>query len=231
MSHRRILVVAALPDDEVLGPGGTIAAAAERGDHVIVYIAAEGVGTRNGQMDSDAVRCRSERAADILGVSNVIFGGYGYNGTLLTSDADQSIVREVEVLIDDIRPQIVLTHFPGDIHSDHRALARAVRYATRVPAQRGIGAIVYFETLSSTEQGPVTEPHIFADISGTLERKLAAMQEYAGELFEFPHPRSIEALVHQARFRGQQVGFAAAEAFFPGRITVGSTWTGEGDCV
>ena len=61
MSHRRILVVAAHPDDEVLGPGGTIAAAAERGDHVIVYIAAEGVGTRNGQMDSDAVRCRSER--------------------------------------------------------------------------------------------------------------------------------------------------------------------------
>ena len=134
MSRKSILVVAAHPDDEVLGPGGTISAAAARGDQVIVYIAAEGVGTRHGKMKGEAVRRRSERAAEILGVSDIRLGGHGYDGTLLTSIPDQRIVREIQDLVDDTNPQIVLTHFPADIHSDHRALARAVCYATRAQA-------------------------------------------------------------------------------------------------
>lgn len=223
MSRKSILVVAAHPDDEVLGPGGTISAAAARGDHVIVYIAAEGVGTRHGKMNGEAVRRRSERAAEILGVSDIRLGGHGYDGTLLTSIPDQRIVREIQDLVDDTNPQIVLTHFPADIHSDHRALARAVCYATRAPGLRGIETIAYFETLSSTEQGSTVEPNIYIDISDVLERKLNAMREYAGELFEFPHPRSIQALTNQARFRGQQVGIRAAEAFFLSRAVISNS--------
>ena len=51
---KQILVVAAHPDDEVLGCGGTVARHAAVGDEVHVVIAAEGSTARDSSRDTDA---------------------------------------------------------------------------------------------------------------------------------------------------------------------------------
>ena len=83
--------------------------------------------------------------------------------------------------------------------------------------------LLFFETPSSTEWRPPAShaafaPNWFSDISSTLEIKLQALAAYAPELREFPHPRSLQAVEHLARWRGASAGLAAAEAFELGRM-------------
>lgn len=215
-----ILVISAHPDDEVLGPGGTILRHARQGDDVTILLACCGTNLRYDSAQAGALRATSEKVARLLGARQVLFGDLPDQGldTLTLTD----VVARLERTIADVRPSAIWTHYWGDINRDHRILSEAVMVAARPYAAPTVRSIQCFETPSSTEWGPPAglppfHPQRFTDITATLEAKLEAFAQYASETRPWPHPRSREALEARARAWGSVVGVSAAEAFVVAR--------------
>ncbi len=223
---RDIAVIAAHPDDEVLGCGGTIARHAAFGDRVHILILAEGATSRDpapASADRDkelaALRLAARDAAGILGAALVEFGGLADNRMDGVELLD--VVKIVESFVSEIRPRVVYTHHAGDMNIDHLVTQRAVSTALRPLPGANLCSLLYFEVPSSTEWGSVPcglpfVPQWFENIEPFLDRKLAALRAYHSEMRAFPHPRSYEHVEALARVRGATVGLAAAEAFMLG---------------
>ena len=212
-----VLIVAAHPDDEVLGCGGTMAMLADAGESVHVLFVADGVSAR-GQSHLDtglgARRAAAERTMEILGAKAPVFLDYPDNRLDTVSLLDIAI--SIEDRMRDLKPRCVYTHHHGDLNVDHRIVHQAVLTACRPLPGSTVSAIYGFETLSSTEWeagGPSFDPRRWVDIEQTLERKIAALEAYREEMRPFPHARSIENVRALAMYRGATVGRAAAEAF------------------
>lgn len=222
----RVLVVAAHPDDEVLGCGGTIAWHRRAGDHVTVLVMADGITSRGADagVTAEALEERRRsagRANDILGVNELTLLSYPDNR--MDAVALLDIVQDIEKVVVRSRPTMVYTHHRGDVNIDHTRVHDAVIAACRPQPGHGVRKLLFFETPSSTEWRPpgsvaVFAPNWFTDISSTLSAKLDAIGAYGAELRDFPHPRSSQAVEHLARWRGAAVGLAAAEAFELGRL-------------
>ena len=224
---KTILVLAAHPDDEVLGCGGTLAKLAEQGAMIHTVFLADGVFSRApdsaAQAELDARRAAARKACDILGVKSVSFGDFPDNR--MDTVALLDIVKVVEAEIKRIEPDTVFTHHIGDVNVDHRLLHEAVVVACRPQSGHPVKTLLFFEVQSSTEwqtpnSAPVFAPNWFVDISDTLERKLVALKAYEDELRPWPHPRSTKGVEYLARCRGATVGVDAAEAFMLGRQLV-----------
>lgn len=221
------LVIAAHPDDEVLGCGGFMARMADEGWDVHVLILAEGATSRTPDRDRAAagpalseLAQSAQRAASILGVRSVQLEDFADNRMDGVDLLD--VVKRIETEVGRLQPQRVLTHHAGDVNVDHRVIHDAVAAACRPLPGSSVRELLYFEVASSTEWRPAAsappfQPALFVDIGATLERKLDALRAYASEMRPFPHPRSIEALEHLARWRGATIGRVAAEAFEIGR--------------
>ena len=215
-----VLVVAAHPDDEVLGCGGAIAKHAQSGEDVAVCFLSDGVTSRESEADNAPElhrrRAAALEAAAILGVAEVRFGALPDNR--MDSVDLLTIARAVEAHILEFAPATIYTHFAGDLNVDHRLTHEAVMTACRPQPTSGVVTVLQFETTSSTEwRAPSAsfafQPDWFVDIDATLDTKLEALDAYAEELRAWPHARSREALEHLARWRGATIGRAAAEAF------------------
>jgi N-acetylglucosamine malate deacetylase 1 len=206
-----VLVIAAHPDDEILGCGGTVALHAARGDHVTSVIACEGESLRYGPGGVGQSE-HTRRAANILGVTDVRsleFPDQGLDTITLTE-----IIAPLEGVVLEVTPDIVYCQYGGDINRDHEILFKATLVATR-PTQPSIEAVYAFDTASSTEWAypRMFAPDTWVDISTTLEKKIAAMACYESEVRAYPHPRSLEALRHRAHAWGNQQCLDAAEVF------------------
>ena len=146
-----ILVVAAHPDDEVLGCGGYIAARARNGDDVSVAFISDGVTSRinnKSQFEIEARRKAAQQAADVLGVKNISFGDFPDNK--LDASPLLEVIKSIEAVVERVRPQIVLTHFGGDLNIDHRIVNQAVLTACRPTVDQVVKQIMFFEVSSST---------------------------------------------------------------------------------
>jgi len=220
-----ILVLAAHPDDEVLGCGGTLAKLAAQGATVHVSFMADGVFSRPDDLSVQqehlkARRRAARKAAKILGVKSVSFGDFPDNRMDVVAVLD--ITKRIESLIDKHKPDTVFTHHCGDVNIDHRRTHDAVVTACRPQIGHPVRTLLCCEVPSSTEwqlpgSASVFAPNWFIDISDELECKLEALDAYSSELRNWPHPRSREAVEHLARWRGATVGVHAAEAFVLGR--------------
>ena len=218
-----VLIVAAHPDDEVLGCGGSIARHADAGDDVQVLIVAEGATSRQHQRDRGLVETElsdlafaAQKAGEILGATGVELLDLPDNR--LDSIDRLDLVKLIEARIECYQPQIVYTHHAGDVNIDHRRLHEAVVIACRPTPGHSVKRLLSFEVASSTEwqppgSAPAFQPNWFVDISEQWARKRLALDSYATEMCPWPHARSIQALEHLARWRGAQVGVQAAEAF------------------
>ena len=219
MSHEKILVVAAHPDDEILGCGATVARLIAEGHSVKTIICAQGVlarvdnATENDDKSLQELKQQALKANAHLGVDDLEFLDFPDNK--MDSVPLLDIVKELEKIMDSFKPTQVFTHFSGDLNIDHQKVAQAVSTATRPLPGSTVKKVYSFEVLSSTEWAPNSqfEPNTFFDVSSTIEKKVAAMAEYKMELRDFPHPRSLEGLKSQAQLRGLTVGKTAAEAF------------------
>ncbi len=222
-SHGPVLVIAAHPDDEVLGCGGTIARLAAEGRDVQIAILVEGLTSRDAQRDAAKhaaalaeLRATAQRVATSLGARALHTSGLPDNRLDTVPMLD--VVKICESLIETIQPTVIFTHHAGDLNVDHRVISQAVLTATRPIAARPVLQVIAFEVASSTEWSfqqiaPPFRPNLFVDIAATLPQKIAAMKAYDGEYRPFPHPRSAEALEAQAKRWGSTAGLMAAEAF------------------
>ncbi len=219
-TDKKILVVVAHPDDEVLGCGGTIASLTAKGHRVFVLILGEGVTSRDDrrdrrarEMEIQALREASRKAGEILGVEEIFF--YDFPDNRFDTVPFLDIVKTVEKVKDKIKPEIIFTHFDSDLNLDHQITYRAVITATRPFPGEQVHRVYAFEIPSSTEWnfGKIFTPNVYFDISHTLNKKLEALACYESELREFPHPRSLEGVKARAKLRGSEIGVPAAEAF------------------
>lgn len=211
-----ILVVAAHPDDEVLGVGGTVAAHVAQGDTVQLVIICGGGSVRYVPEGSPSVRKEAVRAAEILGVADLVIRELP-DQRLDTLPISQ-VAGQIESLLKSFRPDTVYSHFCGDINRDHRVLAEAVMVAARPYAAPFVREILMYETPSSTEWGlpqlsPAFVPNVFVDITKFLETKLGAFSCYSAEICPEPHPRSLPAIRARAQYWGSLVNRQAAEPF------------------
>ncbi|MDA2068159.1 PIG-L deacetylase family protein [Bacillus cereus] len=207
----KVLVIAAHPDDELLGCGGTVALYRKKGIPVTSVIVCEGVSLRYGNEDIDMNFC-TEAAAKELGVTDLRFLNFPDQKLDLYNLVD--IIQPLEEIIKSVKPTIIYCQYGGDINLDHEMLFKATLVAVR-PIEKYIKSIFTFDTASSTEWAyPRTFiPDTWIDITSTLDVKLKAMACYKTEVREYPHPRSLEALQNRAYAWGNQVCLPAAEVF------------------
>jgi LmbE family N-acetylglucosaminyl deacetylase len=218
----KILIIAAHPDDEVLGCGGTMAKLSAEGAAISVLILANGLTSRadfdpkrdNGLLAVHHERAR--RAGALLGVREVRLAGLPDQrmDTLPMLDITQTIEREIAR----VKPEVVFTQHGGDLNMDHVITFRATLTATRPISGGCVRRLYSYEVASSTEWAfqqfaPRFQPSVFFDINGYLETKIAAMEVYESEARAFPHPRSPDSLRAQAQRWGSTCGLLAAEAF------------------
>jgi LmbE family N-acetylglucosaminyl deacetylase len=220
-SDTRVLVIAAHPDDELLGCGGTIALHARAGHCITIVIACEGESLRYAAQGGVGQPEHTQRAASTLGVHDVRL--VGFPDQRLDTMTLTEIIAPLERVVRQVRPQIVYCQYGGDINRDHELLFKAALVATR-PTELDIQSVYAFDTASSTEWAFPRSftPDTWVDISETLEQKIAAMACYESEVREYPHPRSLEALRYRARAWGNRACMDAAEVFMTVRRTVRS---------
>lgn len=218
----RILVVAAHPDDEVLGCGATISRFSMEGDPVSILLLGEGISSRYKRRSEArpallrGLQADAKAVARLLGAKSVAFENLPDNR--FDELPILEIIKRIEKQIEKIKPEIIFTHHPGDLNVDHQATFRAVLTATRPTNGCPVQEIYAFEVPSSTEWAfqqfqPPFRPNVFIDVSRTMETKVKGMQRYKGECRPFPHPRSPQALRAIAQRWGSAVGFRHAEAF------------------
>ena len=215
-----IMVIAAHPDDEVLGCGGVIAKHILSGDKVHVLFMADGVTSRSSNSIESDLKNRKESASsalDILGVLTApVFLDLPDNKMDTIPFLD--IVKLLEGQIFRIKPSTIYTHNSVDLNIDHRITHKAVMTACRPLPNSTLKNIFSFECLSSTGWfGSATSkqfvPNMFVDISDFMDLKIKALEQYSTEMFKYPHSRSVESVLNLAKYRGSSVGIYAVESF------------------
>jgi len=214
----KVLVIAAHPDDEVLGCGGAIAKLSSEGHEVKILVFGEGPSAR-GPINRDAVKAQAQNAAKILGAELIDILGYPDNR--FDEFAILDLAREIERARADFPAELILTHHAGDLNQDHRQIAAATFVSCR-PINKEPPELWCYEVPSSTEWGMLTSevfrPNLFVKIDeSSWKKKIRALREYKTEVRKFPHPRSPESLDALSRTRGSQAGLERAEAFYIAR--------------
>lgn len=207
-----VLVIAAHPDDEILGVGATLARHVAEGDDVHALILCEGMSLRYPDAEEDFLAGEARAAAQIVGFKSLTMAG------LPDQRLDQlsliEIVAPIEQQIRALQPNIVYTHWRGDINKDHVLVYEASLVATRCK-EKSIDKIYAYETPSETEWGvPYNfSPNYFVDVNSYLDVKIRAMACYASQSPAGDHPRAVEHLRVRALYWGQCMMMGAAEAF------------------
>lgn len=220
MKNKTVLVVAAHPDDDAFGCGGTIRKLANQKNKIYAMYFTDGVSARKNdkKLKKNIINRKknSESASKIMGIKQCIYHSFPDNQ--LDKIPLLKITQKIEDQIKKIKPDIIFTHFENDLNLDHQIINRAVVTATRPKPNNKLKKILLFETLSSTEwkfsnKAKVFNPNYFVDISKTINHKIKSIKCYKKEVFNWPHPRSEKGVKTLAMYRGQSVGLKFAEAF------------------
>lgn len=215
---KTILIVAAHPDDEVLGCFGTVAKMIEQGYEAFTLILSPGKASRNTFEANEIEILKGEtiQANNSIGIKEVFQAEFPDN--MFDSVPILNIVKKIEEIKEKVKPEIIFTHHIGDLNVDHQITHKAVLTATRPMKGECVKAIYAMEVPSATEWNGYSRdtafiPNIFSDIKNTIDKKIKAMELYKSELREYPHPRSLEYLKELAKTNGAKSGLDYAECF------------------
>ncbi len=214
---RKIIVISAHPDDEILGVGGTLLKHQMHGDEIYWLITTniskelgfskEKVAERQGEIK----KIESE-----LGMKKTFMLNYP---TMNLSSRDLiEMIPKISSIFREVEPEIIYCLNRSDAHSDHRFTFDAVMACTKSFRYPYVKRVLLYECISETEFAPalpekVFQPNYFVDISNFFDKKLALMKIYRSEIGEHPFPRSLRNIEALAVFRGASVGVEFAEAF------------------
>ena len=214
---KKILVVGAHSDDEVLGVGGTILKAKDNNSKVDVLIVTDSASAQyNEKKKLDNRDSNLHQCCEILKVDNVF--QWDLPDMKLDTFSHLELNKKLSLFIEKSEYDIIFIHHPYDINKDHQVLFDSLMVVCRpVPNQR-IASILTYYTPSSTEWGGFERsrmfcPNIFVDIENYIDTKLEALSIYTDEVRKFPHPRSIENVENVAKYFGAQVGLSFSEPF------------------
>lgn len=218
---KKILVIAAHPDDEVLGMGGTIAKLVKDECQVDVLIVTDGSSSQYRDSDHlaeiiEAKKIETRNCADVLGVRDVYYGELP--DMKLDTTPHVRINQVIEDVIDKVQPDTVFTHFWGDVNCDHQNVYKSTLVAVRPVMGQVVKKLYCYRVPSSTEWTPnkadtMFMPNLFVDIEQFAEKKYKAFACYTTELRDYPHPRSVQYLRETDKAAGLKVGLMAAEEF------------------
>ena len=218
---KRVLIIVAHPDDEVLGMGGTIAKLVKDGNTVDVLIVTDGSSSQYRDSDHlteiiEAKKKETRNCANVLGVRDI------YYGELPDMKLDMTphvrINQVIEEVIDKVQPDTVFTHFWGDVNCDHQNVYKSTLVAVRPVMGQVVRELYCYRVPSSTEWTPnkgdtMFMPNYFVNIEQYAEQKYKAFACYSTELREYPHPRSVQYLRENDKLVGLRVGMFVAEEF------------------
>ena len=219
---RRLIVVAAHPDDLETISGGTVALLAQRGVKIVSVNCTLGdIGTQDAATTRPAVATtrllEAEEAARILGIEQVHSLGH-HDGELV---ADLELRAQIARFYRVTQADTLLTFdpfWPGQVHPDHRAAGQAALDAympSKMPLYRpeqlresgaGLGCLQRV-FLFSTDR----EPDVFVDVSSVYESKLAACLAHRSQFSQGMD--SLQWLQGWDEERGKSIGAARAESF------------------
>lgn len=218
---KNILVIAAHPDDEVLGMGGTIAKLVKDGNVVDVLIVTDGSSSQyrdSGHLAEiiEAKKKETRNCADVLGVRHIYYGDLP--DMKLDCTPHININQAIEKVIDKVQPDTVFTHFWGDVNMDHQNVYKSTLVTVRPVLGQVVKELYCYRVPSSTEWTPnkadtMFMPNYFVDIEKYADQKYKAFACYATELRDYPHPRSVQYLRENDKVVGLHVGLLAAEEF------------------
>lgn len=218
----KALIIAAHPDDDVLGCAGMISKYRNLVEFRVIFIS-EGSSCRyvlDDTPEAILLKAINERnsfgikALEILGINNYHF----YN--LPCGRLDQIPILEINKIIEkeikNFKPDTVFTHSFEDTNNDHIIVHRATQMATRPGSNYFVNTVFSYEVLSSSEWRftHTFSPNYFEVLSERdVNTKWLSLKEYESEVKDFPYPRSEDGIILLAKYRGMQCGNYYAEAF------------------
>lgn len=218
---KKVLVISAHPDDEVMGIGGTIAKLTAQGVECHLLIVTDGSSSQyrdSGHLHAiiEAKKVETKRCADLLGFKSI---HYGELPDMRLDMTPHIVINQIiEKVIDEVQPDTVFTHFWGDVNRDHQEVYKSTLVAVRPMMGQVVKELYCYRAPSSTEWTPnkadaMFMPNYFVDIEKFAEQKYKAFSCYSTELREYPHPRSVQYLKESDKAAGLKVGLMSAEEF------------------
>jgi N-acetylglucosamine malate deacetylase 1 len=203
-----ILIIAAHPDDEVIGMGGTIKKLTKN-NKVTLCVVSEGASAQYKDKKMITVRREAcQKSSSLLGISKIEF--LDFPDMMLDTIPHLEINRSLEKIIKKYQPKIVYTTPPNDLNKDHLKVHESSLVVTR-PTSSKVKQILCYEISGITKNQ--FQPTIYENISSTFSYKIKALKFYKTEIGKFPHPRSLQAIENLSIHRGIESGLKKAEAF------------------
>ena len=224
-NNKKILVVVAHPDDELLGLGATLHKLInEQNCKIRAIILGEGITSRSNKRNPEQWseelkihRENIEEARKAIGYESV--GVYDFPDNRFDTVALLDIIKVIEKEKEIFQPEIIFTHHGGDVNIDHQKTFESVVTACRPTDTEVVKTIITFETPSGTEWIASSDPrkfnpNLFVKVGKeNIKAKIKGMESYEFEKRKYPHPRSPEALEIRAAMWGISIGTDYAEAF------------------
>jgi len=206
-----ILCMAAHPDDEVIGCGGTIASLSEQGLRVISVIFS------SGDLSSPWIRkdylvgereSESKRIGEYIGSTETILLGFKDRSMIeeLKTGKSKKLVKE---LIKKYKPSKIFVHTANDAHKDHKAVNKVVMEAVEQADKDHKISVFTYEVWNIRNE---LLPRMYVDVSHTFKKKLEAMKKFRSQMV-YIYPLLIAAIV-RSRILGLQIGVKYAERFY-----------------
>ena len=216
LKKNKILIIAAHPDDEILGCGGTILKLKEKKNIKVVFLT-DGVSARKSN-----IKLKNKRKKECLDLFKYLKLDKPHFLNFPDNQLDKipllKIVKKIEKILLNFKPNIVFTHFENCLNIDHQIAYKATITACRPLKKSSVEKILSFEVLSSTDWAAFNnksfQPNYFVNITNQIKDKIKSISFYKSELRKYPHSRSLKAIETLARSRGTSSGFKFAEAFF-----------------
>jgi len=218
-----ILVIAAHPDDEVLGCGGTMLKHITESNATVqcmFVMVAAGVRHKPGSVEFKADTAKREsdaiRVSQVLKCRPPMF--LNFPSIRITRELYPDLSQSIERVVKDLSPNIVFTHNASDNNFDHRIVFEATMTACRPQKNMCIDEILSYEVPSATEDyndglGRPFVPDVFVNIDKYVSTKNETLQIYQDEMRDFPFARSFDAIDNLAKYRGSMVNQSRCEAF------------------
>jgi LmbE family N-acetylglucosaminyl deacetylase/glycosyltransferase involved in cell wall biosynthesis len=195
LSAARILVLAAHPDDEILGAGGTLALNAAGAEAIAIWIATDGTRQEGAEPEegyAERRREESRRAARTLGLDAPLFGSLPDRELSASAGA---LADALGALLEEFRPDLVFCPSPVEIHPDHRALAETLyeKLAASRPGDADHDRLRFLRLAFYEISHPLL-PDTLVDISSVSRAKEEALASYASQQAVRDYARAIGGL-------------------------------------